>query len=260
MLDTHKLNRRHKAVLFVTLLGVGIALIGGAGEGGAGIAFMGAALAWAIGSNSRIVHGAFVVAGLLLFCGGVTWAWWNYRSHVRQYTEKVTQFEKRVPFFSTCYPLLPRPKSVPEPVDPYAEPFAKYGGFGDCESSPAAPPRDLQMTSPDLAKLIKVYYPVYEGIPDVQLVSKFVEKYPAWKSAIVDTAPHSSHAKWFEDAIAENVNPEEVPTNEEPGDPPRFSWADTEFFGLAALPLLAIGLGLIFGVRPTPHPGPPTAK
>lgn len=47
-----KLNRRHKAMLFLTLIVTGLALLNGAVIGkGLGIALLGVAAAWVVGSN-----------------------------------------------------------------------------------------------------------------------------------------------------------------------------------------------------------------
>jgi hypothetical protein len=140
MLDTPKLNRRHKAVLFITPLAVGVALIAGAGiEIAAGIGFVGAALAWAIGSNSRIVHVAFVAVGLLLFCGGLISDWRDYRSEVRHYQRQVAEFEKKIPDLADCYSLLPAPT---------ADWFAEIGAGNVNAAGAAKSPQDEQF--PDL--------------------------------------------------------------------------------------------------------------
>lgn len=314
MLDTSKLNRRHKAVLFITMLGVGTGLMAGESiEIAIGLAFGGAALAWAVGSNSRIVHGAFVAAGVLLFCSGLIWNWKDYRSEVRYYKRQVAQFEKQIPALAYCYPLLPAStadwfvgigaanvkamthdpnfrklppaykrtvlyKIYPDfrrlsPTDQQAVVVQLHPPrFNpDCSQydpnrenpwsvvrvnpkSPSPPPTDLRLTAPLLAKAIKTAYTESKDIPDRQLVGKFTETYPAWKSAVVENVSYPPHPKWFKDAIAANVNPEAVPEDEKPGDPPKFDWEATEFFGLASLPMLASGLSLTFGVKPRPLP------
>lgn len=64
---TAKLNRRNKAALFATIVSVGlIVLLGGWDRTAAGIAILGVAFSWAFGSNSRLLHRAFVACGLLL--------------------------------------------------------------------------------------------------------------------------------------------------------------------------------------------------
>jgi hypothetical protein len=73
------LNRRHKAALFATLVCVALLLV--LSHTGirliVGIALLGMALSWALGSNSRPVHWLFVVVGLVLLVDpvwdGFTW-------------------------------------------------------------------------------------------------------------------------------------------------------------------------------------------
>lgn len=60
-----KLNRRHKAALFLTLIAVGAGLLLGIDAKQIfGIILLGAAFAWALGTDSRLVHWLFVATGL----------------------------------------------------------------------------------------------------------------------------------------------------------------------------------------------------
>lgn len=56
-LSAIRLNRRHKFILFLTLIATGASLVMGAGLArAAGIAMLGTALAWILGLNTRVVH------------------------------------------------------------------------------------------------------------------------------------------------------------------------------------------------------------
>jgi energy-coupling factor transporter transmembrane protein EcfT len=71
-----RLNRRHKVVLFVTLLAAGFILITGGGIGpGLGSILLGIAFALAVGSNSRAIHGLFVTTGLVLLLAPTLYFW-----------------------------------------------------------------------------------------------------------------------------------------------------------------------------------------
>jgi hypothetical protein len=66
-----RLNRRHKAALWATLVCVGLVLMDSGIRDGLGIGCLGIAFAWALGSNYRPVHWLFVVSGLLLLVPAV---------------------------------------------------------------------------------------------------------------------------------------------------------------------------------------------
>lgn len=73
-----RLNRRHKAAVCATLVCLGlIVLKGGTVRDAVGIALLGTAFSWALGSNSRLVHWSFVVFGSLLLlwaaADGIDW-------------------------------------------------------------------------------------------------------------------------------------------------------------------------------------------
>jgi hypothetical protein len=62
-----RLNQRHKAALFLTLLAAGASLVlNMAAKQTTGVVLLGLAFAWAFGSNSRAVHVLFIAAGVLL--------------------------------------------------------------------------------------------------------------------------------------------------------------------------------------------------
>jgi len=66
------LNRRHKVTLFLTVLLAGIAALNSAKMMQVvGILLLGLALAWAFGSDSRVVHWLFLCVGVFLACGTV---------------------------------------------------------------------------------------------------------------------------------------------------------------------------------------------
>jgi hypothetical protein len=65
-----QLNRRHKLILFLTLIAAGASLVMSASLARAvGIALLGAALAWMLGLNSRVVHWLFLGTGLVIVVG-----------------------------------------------------------------------------------------------------------------------------------------------------------------------------------------------
>jgi len=98
------LNRRHKAALFLTLLGVGASLISGAGfQQGTGIMILGAAFAWAFGSDSRFIHSLFAVFDFALLVGPLAYDWYSYRATSKKYQERVAEFERRIPEFARDY-------------------------------------------------------------------------------------------------------------------------------------------------------------
>jgi hypothetical protein len=102
---TVKVNPRHKAALVLTLLATGASLIVGLEtKQVVGIALLGLAFAWLLGSNSLLVHSLFIVAGLSLATGRVLWDWQKYRAEARNYRASVAYFESRIPELATQYP------------------------------------------------------------------------------------------------------------------------------------------------------------
>jgi hypothetical protein len=103
-----KLSKRHKVALFLTLLAAGTSLVFGvAAKQTAGIVLLGVAFAWALGSNSRVVHVAFIIGGLLLAIGPVLKDWYVQRSEMKEYRESVADFERRI----HDLPKLPKPNA-----------------------------------------------------------------------------------------------------------------------------------------------------
>jgi uncharacterized membrane protein YqjE len=100
------LNRRHKVTLFLTVLLAGIAALNGAKMMQVvGILLLGLALAWAFGSDSRVVHWLFLSLGVLLACGTVGLGWYVHQSDTDLYAQKVAAFEQRIPELAKEYPL-----------------------------------------------------------------------------------------------------------------------------------------------------------
>lgn len=78
------LNRRHKVMLFLTLIAAGLSLVLGAGVAKAGgVALLGMALAWIFGSDSRIVHWLLFGVGIALIAGTASFDffWWRLEWH-----------------------------------------------------------------------------------------------------------------------------------------------------------------------------------
>lgn len=77
-----QLNRRHRVALFLTLLAAGLSLVSASGiQITVGIIFIGVAIAWAFGSNSRLVHALFIVCGLLLATVPILFEWNEHREN-----------------------------------------------------------------------------------------------------------------------------------------------------------------------------------
>ena len=111
------LNRRHKVTLFLTVLLAGIAALNGAKMMQVvGVLLLGLALAWAFGSDSRVVHWLFLSLGLLLTCLTVGGAWYIHQSDTNLYAQKVAAFEQRIPELAKEYPLHKvRPSGMDRP-------------------------------------------------------------------------------------------------------------------------------------------------
>ena len=102
---TVKVNTRHKAALVLTLLATGASLIVGLEtKQVVGIALLGLAFAWLLGSNSLLVHSLLIVAGLSLATGRVLWDWQKYQAEARNYRASVAYFESTIPELATQYP------------------------------------------------------------------------------------------------------------------------------------------------------------
>ena len=91
------LNRRHKAVLFLTLLAAGFSLLQQPYiRVTFGVALLGLALAWAIGSNSRAVHVLFLLLGLTLVGGPILADWYQHRKRIAECRSRVETFKRRI--------------------------------------------------------------------------------------------------------------------------------------------------------------------
>jgi len=100
------LNRRHKVTLFLTVVLAGIAALnGGKMMQVVGILLLGLALAWAFGSDSRVVHWLFLCLGVFLVCWTVGFARLRYHNDANLYAQKVAAFEQRIPELAKEYPL-----------------------------------------------------------------------------------------------------------------------------------------------------------
>src|SRR5260370_9847826 len=104
--ESANLNRRHKAALFLTLLTAGGLLVWGASaKQTAGAVLIGLTFAWALGSNSRLVHLSLVILGLALALGPVVKGWYDLRNEMKMYCESVAEFERRIPDLAKQYPV-----------------------------------------------------------------------------------------------------------------------------------------------------------
>src|ERR1019366_5853447 len=112
------LNIRHKVTLFHTVLLAGIAALNGAKMMQVvGTLLLSLALAWAFGSDSRVVHWLFLSLGVLLACGTVGLGWYFHQSDTNLYARKVAAFEHRIPELAKEYPLHKEPAEwAPQPV------------------------------------------------------------------------------------------------------------------------------------------------
>jgi hypothetical protein len=103
-MKANRLNRRHKAVIFATALVCGLALVYGISALQAvGIALLGLAAAWLLGSDSRIIHAALVVTGLALLGGPVIFDYGKHRDSKARYDLAVRNFESRLPALAEDY-------------------------------------------------------------------------------------------------------------------------------------------------------------
>jgi hypothetical protein len=111
------LNRRHKVTLFLTLVLAGTAALNGAKMMEVvGILLLGLALAWAFGSDSRIVHWLFLSVGVLLACWTIGIPGYRYKSDANLYAQRAAAFEQRIPELAKEYPLHKvRPSGMDRP-------------------------------------------------------------------------------------------------------------------------------------------------
>lgn len=102
-----RLNRRHRVALFATLGIAGLmGVFGATFTQTVGIFMFGLAFAWAFGSDSRVVHRLFVVAGVVFGLGlSIVGPWHNYNVEVRAYKVEVERFKNRIPELARRYPI-----------------------------------------------------------------------------------------------------------------------------------------------------------
>ena len=100
-----QLNRRHRVALFLTLVATGLTLVlGGTIKETVGAVFLGMAVAWAFGSNSRTVHWLFFASGFLVLVAPLVAAWVDHRIATKTYEGKIAAFESRIPELSNQHP------------------------------------------------------------------------------------------------------------------------------------------------------------
>lgn len=98
------LNRRQKAGLFVVLVTAGLGLLFEASwKEVAGVAMVGVALAWAVGSDSRLVHWTFVGLGSTLLMATACYRWYDHRGAIQAYESRVAAFERDIPELAKQY-------------------------------------------------------------------------------------------------------------------------------------------------------------
>jgi hypothetical protein len=98
------LNRRHKVVIFVALIGAGVTLVVGASLGsGLGVFLIGIAFAWVVGSDYRPVHVALLLGGVVLIVAPILLDWNQHRSKIASYRESVTLFQSNIPRFAQLH-------------------------------------------------------------------------------------------------------------------------------------------------------------
>jgi hypothetical protein len=135
------LNRRHKVTLFFTLALAGIAALNGAKMMEVvGILLLGLALAWALGSDSRVVHWLFLSLGLLLTCLTVGGAWLIHQSDTNLYAGQVAAFEQRMPELAKEYPLHVNGQII---LDKDLQPYLAKNPNGGLQIDPATGERVL---------------------------------------------------------------------------------------------------------------------
>jgi len=269
-----KLNQRHKAALFLTLLATGVSLVlGVAAKQTAGIVLLGFAFAWALGSNNRLVHALFIAIGLILAIGPVFKDWYGQRNEMKEYRKSVADFEQRIPELAKHYPSyvglaskgegqdvkgledirVDRAAAKSSPKSQHIKlPDGSYGEFPadakDQEIIVAVEKRfpgtfDRYMKMPD-AKYWMISLTPKDGA-DAQarrVRTKFAEQFP-------------NYPQWHIDALLGGVDVDVVPSYEEPGPQPEpfsvsVALTTNWMFDLPGLLLSIIGLSLVLWVNP----------
>jgi hypothetical protein len=223
-----RLNRRHKAALFVILVAAGASLVSGdAMKIGLGIILLGVAFAWAFGSDSRVVHSLFLACGLLIVIGTLMYDWHVHREKARLYRDQVAEFERKIPDFAKSYPVSPY-AAVPSAKKQQARPSSGY----------------TRVILPDGSC---VYYPTSMGYAEIMDVTQS------------EHGGEDCQAKWYTDAVAAGVEITAIQKEEKPGNgkkpPEPFKlWRSARknlFLIVPGLFQLFIGMGLLWGVKPT---------
>jgi hypothetical protein len=252
-----QLNRRHKAALFLTLLGTGASLVSGAGfQQAAGIMILGAAFAWAFGSDSRFIHSLFAVLGFALLVGPLAYDWYSYRATSKKYRERVADFERKIPELATSYP------------EHFVIVENSHSRFGTRRvGAPIA-------NADELDGFLK-NYPVYTSAGRQAVLEKL--RHRATANGIVTLRLSTdkertedqtyllldvlvlpdfweSRPQWYADARAASIDLAAVPADQKPGNPPRpfrlweavkQSW----IFEVPGVMLVTMSLGLFCGIK-----------
>ena len=92
------LNRRHKVVIFVVLIGAGLVVMGDRSlSEGLGVMLIGVAIAWAVGSNYRPVHVALLMTGIIMVFGGpIAPGWRDHQSAMAKYQSAMARYPDKV--------------------------------------------------------------------------------------------------------------------------------------------------------------------
>jgi hypothetical protein len=270
MAIAQRLNRRHKAALFVMLVAAGASLVsGGTMKVGLGIILLGIAFTWAFGSGSRAVHRLVLACGLFIVFGSLGYAWEAHREKTTLYRDEIAQFEREIPDLAKMYHLLPYDVECPDqhmgPVDlssgipanwvPVKQPDGSYRYYPEDNFPDGDPPTGLRLTRDQLSHAIKTKDPACQTSANEKVVNHFLDRYPRWRTALVeDGASGDSQPKWYADAVVAGVNINAVPEEEKPDPPgPPKLWQSVGngwVFIVLGLLLFFIGVGLLFGVKP----------
>jgi hypothetical protein len=266
-----RLNRRHKFILFLTLIATGASLVMGAGLArAAGIAMLGTALAWILGLNSRVVHWLFLGVGIVVMTGTAATDAYLHHQSVKEYESEVATFERRLPDLAEKYPQLEvermaQPESRDGAVRVYKDIRSIFVASDVVDEAKAkgwslAQPKqsDGTRTKTEWVKLPSVAlmsFVVPADMTTEQLRAMIKEKYPQLmvKAQTGDVAPHKRGTKWEEDAVAAGVNLSTVPPEEQPGEAPgplTQALFEHWYFDLLGLLLAGIGLASVLAVKP----------
>lgn len=228
-----RLNRRHKTALFLTLLAAGTSLLIGADvKQACGVALLGLAFAWALGSNNRVVHALFIAIGVLLAAGPLPLDWNTHQEQASSYQEQLADFERKIPDMAKSYPI----------VDPMA---------------PSRVPSGLMLSRQELANQVKNSLPSYRKLPDKAAVDAFLKKYPMWETILLEgeSGPSKNSPKWWNDAFDAGVNVAALGSSQVPGNPPAAftlseSLSKNWMIEAPGVVLMLIGVGLVLEVKP----------